>query len=79
MRHSIRWGLAALAIAGSCPAYAQEQRPVVPLNHLPALAGDYFQLHSQHAQHLYHVYVRLPHTRWMVTPCSRLSPPATSS
>lgn len=32
----------------------------VPLDHLPALAGDYFPLRSKEAEHLYHIYVRLP-------------------
>ena len=32
----------------------------VPLNHLPALAGDYFPIRSKQAGHDYHIYVRLP-------------------
>lgn len=32
----------------------------VPLEHLPALAGDYFPIHSQATGRDYHVYVRLP-------------------
>ncbi|HRN62416.1 MAG TPA: alpha/beta hydrolase-fold protein [Luteimonas sp.] len=45
----------------------------VPLEHLPALAGDYFPIHSQATGRGYHVYVRLPEgydpdaaTRWPV-------------
>lgn len=34
--------------------------PVMPLDHLPALAGDYFPLRSTEADHDYHIYVRLP-------------------
>jgi uncharacterized protein len=46
-----------LALALAAPAAAQT---VVPLNHLPALAGDYFPLRSAANKHLYHIYVRLP-------------------
>lgn len=35
-------------------------RPVTPLDHLPALAGGYFPLHSRAVGHPYHIYVRLP-------------------
>lgn len=31
-----------------------------PLDHLPALAGDYFAIDSREAGHRYHIYVRLP-------------------
>jgi predicted alpha/beta superfamily hydrolase len=44
-----------------------------PLSYLPALAGDYFALASQHTNSRYHIFVRLPHgyadnpkTRWPV-------------
>lgn len=60
MRRSAFLLLAALAIAAPAAAIAQEQRPLVPLNHLPALAGDYFPLQSKEAGNLYHIYVRLP-------------------
>ena len=49
--------LALLAFATSVPASPQ---PVVPLNHLPALAGDYFALDSREAGHRYHIYIRYP-------------------
>jgi len=32
----------------------------VPLEHLPALAGDYFPIHSQATGRDYHIYMRLP-------------------
>ena len=57
-----RWfvaAFAALAVA-SCAAPARERNAIVPLDYLPALAGDYFPLQSAEAGHLYHIYVRLP-------------------
>lgn len=44
-------------LAGCVPSPAER---VVPLNHLPALKGDYFRLHSQEVGRAFHVYVRLP-------------------
>ena len=46
-----------LLIASGCAA---QPRAAVPLDHLPALKGDYFPLQSTEARHLYHIYVRLP-------------------
>ena len=46
----------ALLISACAPGGAQ----VTPLDHLPALAGDYFALDSAAAKHRYHIYVRLP-------------------
>lgn len=34
--------------------------PVQPINHLPAIAGDYFPIDSREAGHRYHIYVRYP-------------------
>lgn len=51
---AILTGLALAAV--SAPSSA----PAVPLDHLPALAGDYFPLRSRSNGHLYHIYVRLP-------------------
>jgi predicted alpha/beta superfamily hydrolase len=55
--------LAAVCLAG-CAAQLPSGPPatsaVVPLKHLPALAGHYFPIRSLEAQHLYHIYVRLP-------------------
>lgn len=59
-------GLAALALtACAVPATrpfatSDPAATVVPLNHLPALAGDYFPLRSAANGHVYHIYVRLP-------------------
>ena len=39
---------------------AAAEPPATPLDHLPALAGDYFPLRSREADHLYHIFVRLP-------------------
>ena len=44
-----------LAAASASPSAA-----TVPLDHLPALAGDYFPLRARSNEHLYHIYVRLP-------------------
>ncbi|MDP4535128.1 alpha/beta hydrolase-fold protein [Alkalimonas collagenimarina] len=33
---------------------------LVPLNHLPALQGDYFKLHSETVDRAFHIYIRLP-------------------
>ncbi|MBA3512377.1 alpha/beta hydrolase-fold protein [Sphingomonas sp.] len=52
--------LAALALAGCVASPLPASGRIVPLNHLPALAGDYFPLHSRSNGHLYHIYVRLP-------------------
>ena len=47
--------LACLALsAASVPADA------APIDHLPALSGDYFAIDSRAAQHRYHIYIRLP-------------------
>lgn len=46
--------------AGVGSATEAQAPPPVPLDHLPALRGDYFPLHSQANGHDYHVYVRLP-------------------
>lgn len=45
---------ALLAVSPTLPAQA------APLDHLPALAGDYFPMRSLEAGHDYHIYVRLP-------------------
>ncbi len=52
--------LAALAIAGCASAPQATGRAAVPLDHLPALAGDYFALDSRESGHRYHIYVRYP-------------------
>lgn len=52
--------IAALLVAAACSGAAAAQRGATPLDHLPALKGDYFPLQSKEAGHLYHIYVRLP-------------------
>src|SRR5918993_5088028 len=49
-----------LLLVTGCAAPAAAQSPILPLNHLPALKGDYFPLQSAQAGHPYHIYVRLP-------------------
>lgn len=52
--------LALLLAVGSVPAVAQQVRAPVPLDHLPALAGDYFHLPWPEQNRGFHLYVRLP-------------------
>lgn len=52
--------IAAALVAAAFPGAAAAQPGPVPLDHLPALKGDYFPLQSREADHLYHIYVRLP-------------------
>lgn len=42
------------------PVFARESRDVTPLDHLPALSGDYFKIESEYAGRAYHIYVRYP-------------------
>lgn len=55
--------LAAL-LSSSCggvpPAEPQISRAAIPLDHLPALSGDYFEFQSETVGRSFHVYVRLP-------------------
>src|SRR5690606_2115211 len=48
------------AAAQAPEAPAADAGARVPLEHLPALAGDYFPIRSQATGRTYHVYVRLP-------------------
>ncbi|UWX03564.1 hypothetical protein H1235_11210 [Pseudoxanthomonas sp. NC8] len=61
--------MALLVLACACAASAppapagqaaSPERPVVPLDHLPALRGDYFPLQSRFTDRVHHIYVRLP-------------------
>ena len=53
--------LLALTIALPGVARAQQSsRPVTPLDHLPAIAGDYFPLASEATGLTYHIYIRYP-------------------
>lgn len=61
MTRSFLLAAAFLLIATGCAATnASPSRATAPLDHLPALDGDYFALRSTEARHLYHIYVRLP-------------------
>ncbi|MFO1465165.1 MAG: alpha/beta hydrolase-fold protein [Steroidobacteraceae bacterium] len=54
--------ISATLLAG-CHAFPDTQRArnaVVPLNHLPALEGDYFRLDSTNVGRPFHIYVRFP-------------------
>src|SRR5687768_16427599 len=57
---AVRVTAAALVLAAGACAPTVAPRAVTPLDHLPALAGGYFPLHSQAVGHPYHIYVRLP-------------------
>lgn len=50
----------ALLFAVPSPASAAQDAPAIPLNHLPAIAGDYFPLASKETGLTYHIYVRHP-------------------
>lgn len=52
--------VAALALLAGCASAPPPSARVAPLNHLPALAGDYFRLGSRHVGRDFHIYVRLP-------------------
>lgn len=54
--------VAALLLLAGCQTTPKSQTrlPTVPLNHLPALAGDYFTVLSKETGTNYHIYVRLP-------------------
>lgn len=56
----LRLGLfLAFAFASQDTATA-DPAPVIPLNHLPAIAGDYFPLASKATGLTYHIYLRYP-------------------
>ncbi len=52
--------VAALTLLTACAAAPPPPAEVVPLNHLPALAGDYFRIESRPVGRGFHIYVRLP-------------------
>lgn len=52
--------LAATACTTAIPVQVSKRADAVPLNHLPALSGDYFELHSAEAGRTYYIYIRLP-------------------
>ena len=61
MRGAIAF-LAALVLAAPPAAAARmaDEQAVTPLDHLPALSGDYFRIESQATGRAYHIYVRYP-------------------
>ena len=58
----MRAGLIIWALAAAFPAavHAATAAQTIPLNHLPALAGDYFPLESRATNTSYHIYIRHP-------------------
>ena len=62
MRIAIALGLLALLAPAAVQAQtaAESVRAVTPLDHLPALRGDYFRLDSEATGRPYHIYVRFP-------------------
>ena len=52
--------LAAVACATAPSSQMPKGTAVIPLNYLPALSGDYFELMSKETGRQYHIYVRLP-------------------
>ena len=57
MRIATALGLLALLSGPAAPAVSQD---VTPLNHLPALRGDYFRIDSTATSRPYHIYIRYP-------------------
>jgi predicted alpha/beta superfamily hydrolase len=53
-------GLAAAGALGACAASDSPPRPAIPLEHLPALAGQYFPIRSAATGGQYHIYIRHP-------------------
>ncbi len=41
-------------------AQSEQNEQIVPLNHLPALKGDYFKIESENVGRPFHIYVRYP-------------------
>ncbi|HYI63699.1 MAG TPA: alpha/beta hydrolase-fold protein [Allosphingosinicella sp.] len=60
--HRLLVAIIALALAASCASVpgSGEGASVVPLDHLPALKGDYFRHESASVGRAFHIYVRLP-------------------
>jgi predicted alpha/beta superfamily hydrolase len=55
--------LAVMTLVGCQSAATQqdvESKSTIPLDHLPALSGDYFKLESRSVGRSFHIYVRLP-------------------
>lgn len=52
--------IATFVLLTACASTPPRPADVVPLNHLPALAGDYFRTESLHVGRGFHIYVRLP-------------------
>lgn len=52
--------LAAVACTTTSPVQLPKSAEIVPLNHLPALSGDYFEKLSTETGRTYYIYVRLP-------------------
>lgn len=53
-------GLVLPAVSAAAGPAATEVTGSVPLDHLPALRGDYFRIHSEAVDRPFHIYVRLP-------------------
>ena len=62
MRIATALCLLAVFTAGATPAGAAPRKGQdgVPLDHLPALRGDYFRIESSATGRPYHIYVRYP-------------------
>ena len=52
--------LVTAAVIVAKPAFSQNANPLDPISHLPALAGDYFPMHSIGLNRDFHIFVRLP-------------------
>ena len=59
-RRSILAATLALIVLPAVGHASTQEAEVIPLDYLPALAGDYFRLDSRETGRAYHIYVRLP-------------------
>lgn len=62
MVHNARMAIAVVAMlfSAACATQRTPQIATIPLDHLPALKGDYFPVRSEQTGSPYHIYVKLP-------------------
>ena len=72
-RFIIALGSMLVTVACTAPLHLHvpESVPIIPLNFLPALSGDYFEQLSKETGRRYHIYVRLPENYAKASPNTR--------
>jgi predicted alpha/beta superfamily hydrolase len=63
--------LAAVACTTAPDGQMSKEVKIIPMNYLPALAGDYFELLSKETGRRYHIYIRLPESYSNALPDTR--------